>query len=56
MLYLFVSGADGDVAIFISMADSLLYPYYAAAPRIWERLTPQPISTWAGSSCGSRAA
>jgi putative membrane protein len=42
MLYLFVVGLPMVmVAIFISMADSLLYPYYAAAPRIWERLTPQ---------------
>jgi putative membrane protein len=42
MLYLFVVGLPMVmVAIFISMADSLLYPYYAAAPRIWARLTPQ---------------
>ncbi len=42
MLYLFVVGLPMVmVAIFISMADGLLYPYYEAAPRIWERLTPQ---------------
>ena len=42
MLYLFVVGLPMVmVAIFISMADSLLYPYYAASPRIWEALTPQ---------------
>ncbi|HEX5528452.1 MAG TPA: cytochrome c oxidase assembly protein, partial [Methylomirabilota bacterium] len=42
MLYLFVVGLPMVmVAIFISMADSLLYPYYAAAPRVWEQLSPQ---------------
>ena len=42
MLYLFVVGLPMVmVAIFISMADSLLYPYYAASPRIWAPLTPQ---------------
>jgi putative membrane protein len=42
MLYLFVVGLPMVmVAIFISMADGLLYPYYAASPRIWEQLTPQ---------------
>jgi putative membrane protein len=42
MLYLFVVGLPMVmVAIFISMADSLLYPYYEASPRIWERLTPR---------------
>ena len=42
LLYLFVVGLPMVmVAIFISMADSLLYPYYAASPRIWERLTPR---------------
>jgi len=42
MLYLFVVGLPMVmVAIFISMADSMLYPYYEAAPRIWERLTPR---------------
>jgi putative membrane protein len=41
MLYLFVVGLPMVmVAIFISMADSLLYPYYGAAPRIWPQLTP----------------
>jgi putative membrane protein len=42
MLYLFVVGLPMVmVAIFISMADGVLYPYYTAAPRIWERLTPR---------------
>ena len=42
MLYLFVVGLPMVmVAIFISMADGLLYPYYAAAPRIWPQLTPR---------------
>lgn len=42
LLYLFVVGLPMVmVAIFISMADGLLYPYYAAAPRIWEWLRPQ---------------
>ncbi|HUP34272.1 MAG TPA: cytochrome c oxidase assembly protein [Candidatus Limnocylindria bacterium] len=42
MLYLFVVGLPMVmVAIFISMADGLLYSYYAAAPRIWPQLTPQ---------------
>lgn len=42
MLYLFVVGLPMVmVAIFISMADSLLYPYYAASPRVWASLTPQ---------------
>jgi putative membrane protein len=41
MLYLFVVGLPMVmVAIFISMADDVLYPYYAAAPRIWAVLTP----------------
>jgi putative membrane protein len=41
LLYLFVVGLPMVmVAIFITMADSMLYPYYAAAPRVWERLTP----------------
>jgi putative membrane protein len=41
LLYLFVVGLPMVmVAIFISMADSVLYPYYEAAPRIWEGLTP----------------
>jgi putative membrane protein len=42
MLYLFVVGLPMVmVAIFISMADDLLYPYYAASPRVWEQLTPR---------------
>ena len=42
MLYLFVVGLPMVmVAIFISMADGLLYSYYAAAPRIWAKLTPR---------------
>src|SRR6266568_6633209 len=41
MLYLFVVGLPMVVvSIFISMAGSVLYPYYAAAPRVWEALTP----------------
>ena len=28
------------VSIFITMADSVLYPYYAAAPRVWQRARP----------------
>jgi putative membrane protein len=42
LLYLFVVGLPMVmVAIFISMADGLLYPYYAASPRIWAQLTPR---------------
>ncbi len=42
LLYLFVVGLPMVmVAIFITMADSILYPYYAAAPRVWEPLTPR---------------
>jgi putative membrane protein len=42
MLYIFVVGLPMVVvAIFISMADGILYPYYVAAPRIWEALTPR---------------
>jgi hypothetical protein len=42
MLYLFVVGLPMVmVAIFISMADSLLYPYYAGSPRVWAPLTPR---------------
>jgi putative membrane protein len=42
LLYLFVVGLPMVmVAIFISMADDLLYPYYAAAPRVWAPLTPR---------------
>jgi putative membrane protein len=41
MLYLFVVGLPMVVvSIFIAMAGSVLYPYYAAAPRVWEALTP----------------
>ncbi len=41
LLYLFVAGLPMVmVAIFITMADNLLYPFYATAPRIWGRLTP----------------
>src|SRR5712692_4234365 len=41
LLYLFVVGLPMVmVAIFITMADNLLYPFYATAPRIWGRLTP----------------
>jgi putative membrane protein len=41
MLYLFVVGLPMVVvSIFISMAESVLYPYYAAAPRVWPILTP----------------
>jgi putative membrane protein len=41
MLYLFVVGLPMVVvSIFITMAGTVLYPYYAAAPRVWEALTP----------------
>jgi len=41
MLYLFVVGLPMVVvSIFISMAQSVLYPYYASAPRVWTILTP----------------
>ena len=41
LLYLFVVGLPMVmVAIFIAMADSLLYPFYASAPRVWPQLTP----------------
>jgi len=41
MLYLFVVGLPMVVvSIFISMASTVLYPYYAAAPRVWTLLTP----------------
>ncbi len=41
MLYLFVVGLPMVVvSIFITMAGSVLYPKYAAAPRVWEALTP----------------
>ncbi len=42
LLYLFVVGLPMVmVAIFIAMADDVLYPFYAAAPRIWGWLTPR---------------
>jgi putative membrane protein len=42
MLYLFVVGLPMVmVAISITLADGILYPYYAAAPRVFERLTPR---------------
>ena len=42
MLYLFVVGLPMVmVSIFITMADRVLYPYYAAAPRVWAALSPQ---------------
>src|SRR5262249_52825233 len=41
LLYLFVAGLPMVmVAIFIAMADQVLYPFYATAPRIWDQLTP----------------
>ncbi len=41
LLYLFVVGLPMVVvAIFITMADGMLYPYYAAAPRVWSALSP----------------
>ena len=42
ILYLFVVGLPMVVvSIFISMADGVLYPYYARAPRVFEVLTPR---------------
>lgn len=42
LLYLFIVGLPMVmVAIFISMAERLLYPFYAAAPRVWPALTPE---------------
>jgi putative membrane protein len=42
LLYLFVVGLPMVmVAIFIAMADKLLYPFYAAAPRVWAQLPPE---------------
>jgi putative membrane protein len=42
LLYLFVVGLPMVmVAIFIAMAEELLYPFYAASPRIWDQLTPR---------------
>jgi putative membrane protein len=41
LLYLFVVGLPMVVvSIFITMADRVLYDYYAAAPRVWTALTP----------------
>src|SRR5262249_49508655 len=41
LLYLFVVGLPMVmVAIFITMADTVLYPFYSRSPRIWEALTP----------------
>ena len=41
LLYLFVVGLPMVVvSIFITMAEGVLYPYYAAAPRVWAHLTP----------------
>jgi putative membrane protein len=41
LLYLFVVGLPMVmVSIFITMADSVLYPYYSAAPRVWARVSP----------------
>ena len=40
MLYLFAVGLPMVmVSIFITMADDVLYPYYAAAPRVWPELS-----------------
>ncbi len=42
LLYLFIVGLPMVmVAIVIAMADSVLYPYYARAPRVWEQFTPR---------------
>ena len=42
LLYLFVVGLPMVmVAIIIAMADSLLYPFYSTAPRVWASLSPQ---------------
>jgi putative membrane protein len=42
LLYLFLGGLPMVmVAIVIAMADSLLYPFYATAPRVWPSLSPQ---------------
>jgi putative membrane protein len=41
LLYLFVVGLPMVVvSIFITMADQVLYPYYAEAPRVWSALGP----------------
>jgi putative membrane protein len=42
LLYLFVVGLPMVmVAIFIAMAETLLYPFYSASPRLWPWLTPR---------------
>lgn len=42
LLYLFVVGLPMVVvSVFITMADSVLYPAYLSAPRLWEFLTPR---------------
>jgi putative membrane protein len=42
LLYLFIVGLPMVmVAIVIAMADTLLYPYYGAAPRVWQGLSAQ---------------
>jgi len=41
LLYLFLVGLPMVmVSIFITMADDVLYPYYAAAPRVWASVDP----------------
>jgi putative membrane protein len=41
LLYLFLVGLPMVmVSIFITMADEVLYPYYAAAPRVWASVDP----------------
>lgn len=41
LLYFFVVGLPMVVvSIFITMADTVLYSYYARAPRVWDTLTP----------------
>jgi putative membrane protein len=40
LLYLFVVGLPMVVvSIFITMADRVLYPYYASAPRVWDAVS-----------------
>jgi putative membrane protein len=42
MLYLFVVGLPMVmVAIFITMAEGILYPYYVTSPRVFESITPR---------------
>ena len=37
MLYLFLLSIPmAIIAVYISYSDSLLYPFYASAPRFWE--------------------